>query len=65
MNPPSQLVLGYHWFAFLNEVRVSTIKKNSFKSVQIYRKDAQFSGTDFLVLEFFFVIFVRLLVFEI
>ena len=27
LSPPSQLISGYHWLAFLNKVRVSTTKK--------------------------------------
>ena len=27
LNPPTQLVLGYHWLAFLNQVRASPTKK--------------------------------------
>ena len=63
LNPSSQLVLRYHWLAFLNQVRVSPTKKCSFlfKSAQIFRKDTQCSETDFLVHEFFLCDFLFLM----
>ena len=31
LNPPGQLVIGYHWLAFLNQVKSETYNRNFVK----------------------------------
>ena len=49
LNPPSQLVLGYHWLAFLNRVRYFF----SFKVAKFSGKMRNVLGRIFSVSSFF------------